>query len=87
MPKPLKRLELRLPANHPVWNLPEGSRSKIVKEWLEIGRRLTMIEESLQVVTEKLDARHDVGQQNVASDATGQSDTGFDKNAFLSHFR
>lgn len=93
MPKPLRRLELRLPANHAVWKLPEGSRTRIVREWLEVGRRLTEIEESLQVVTKKIDALHSnsfdsaVVKEVKSQEAQLNTDAGFDKNAFLNHFK
>ncbi|HBQ26683.1 MAG TPA: hypothetical protein DD791_09860 [Syntrophomonas sp.] len=93
MPKPFRRLELRLPTNHAVWKLPEGSRSRIVREWLEVGRRLTEIEESLQVVTEKLDALNinkpgsTIVQEAANQESQLDMDASFDKNAFLNHFK
>lgn len=96
MPKPLRRLELRLPANHAVWKLPEGSRTRIVREWLEVGRRLTEIEESLQVVTKKIDTLYsnnisivsqEPNNQEIQPNTDADVGAGFDKNAFLNHFR
>lgn len=93
MPKPLKRLELRLPVNHPVWSLPEGSRSRIVREWLEVGRRLTEIEESLEIIKKKLNytahsSRIDEIKPSAEIKQTDhQSGVGFDKNAFLDNFK
>lgn len=86
MPKPMRRLELRLPANHPVWSLPQGSRSKIVMEWLDIGRRLSMIEDSINSMVEKLDSNENPAAN---SDRPNGHDiaAGFDKNALLSHFK
>lgn len=89
MPKPLRRLELRLPANHPVWSLPEGSRSKIVREWLDVGRRLYEIEDSLRLVAGKLN--HDTSENNGAAVpktkiVNHHESQNFDKKTFLSHF-
>ncbi|CFX16260.1 Uncharacterized [Syntrophomonas zehnderi OL-4] len=90
MSQPLRRLELRLPVNHPVWSLPEGSRTRIVREWLEVGRRLTEIEECLKAVNEKLHT-HNSGLNSAAAQEVNnqgdQSDTGFDKNTFLNYFK
>ncbi len=90
MPKPLRRLELRLPANHAVWKLPEGSRTRIVREWLEVGRRLTEIEESLQVVAKKIDALNSNYISTVPQEVKNQEsqlDASFDKNTFLNYFK
>lgn len=92
MAKPLRRLELRLPVNHPVWSLPEGSRSGIVREWLEVGRRLTGIEDYLRVIAEKFDCAQDMSKINSVTvpktkRVDYQESEGFDKNAFLSHFK
>ena len=90
MPKPLRRLELRLPANHAVWKLPEGSRTRIVREWLEVGRHLAEIEESLEVVTKKIDALHSNNISTVPQEVKNQEsqqDADFDKNAFLNYFK
>ncbi len=90
MPKPLRRLEIRLPANHAVWKLPEGSRSRIIREWLEVGRRLTEIEESLQTVNDKINALHSNNISTVPQEGNNQEshlDAAFDKNAFLNYFK
>jgi len=89
MPKPWRRLELRLPADHAVWQLPEGSRAGIVREWLEVGSRLTGIEESLQTVIDTL--HNNTNIENVTEGKSPENrpdtDTGFDKNAFLNYFK
>jgi len=86
MAEPMRRLELRLPVNHPVWSLPQGSRSKIVIEWLDIGRRLSMLEDSINSITEKINFNENSVRN---SDMPEQHDAAasFDKNAFLSHFK
>ncbi|MDI6710468.1 MAG: hypothetical protein QME76_07250 [Bacillota bacterium] len=33
-----RKLTIRLPANHPVFALPERERSRVVREWLDRGR-------------------------------------------------
>lgn len=51
--KTLRRLELRLPVNHPVWSCPPGRRAARIKEWIDLALRL---EERLMRIEEKLDA-------------------------------
>lgn len=90
MPKPWRRLELRLPADHAVWDLPEGSRARIVREWLEVGSRLTGIEESLQTVIDALHKNTNNicnGTEDKSPENQSDADTGFDKNAFLNYFK
>jgi hypothetical protein len=47
MDEPLRRLEIRLPADHPVFAILPGKRSQIIREWLDIGQRLMRVEELL----------------------------------------
>ena len=55
--KALRRLELRLPVNHPVWSYPTGKRAARIKEWIDLGIDLTLrLEERLISIEEKLDA-------------------------------
>jgi hypothetical protein len=51
--KALRRLELRLPVNHPVWSCPPGKRAARIKEWIDLALKL---EERLISLEEKLDA-------------------------------
>lgn len=92
MSEPLKRLELRLPVNHPIWNLPDGSRATIVREWLEVGMRLSEIEARLQEINKKLNATMSIEKDSeniVVAEykQVQQPQSEFDKNIFLSHFK
>lgn len=49
-PKSLRRLEVSLPEDHPIWNIPKGSRAAVAREWLDIGVRLSAIEERLDAL-------------------------------------
>lgn len=61
-----RRLEVWLPEDHPVWELPEGQRAKVVRTILEaafnrmvwpssrLDERLARIEEALARLEEKL---------------------------------
>lgn len=48
MAKPAKRLDLRLPPDHPIFKYPPGVRAQIAREWLDIGARLERIEKLLE---------------------------------------
>lgn len=43
-----KKLDLRLPTNHPIFSYPPGVRAQIAREWLEIGAKLERIEKLLE---------------------------------------
>lgn len=54
----LKRLELMLPEDHPIWNYPKGQwRTKAI-EFLEMGLnlevQLSAINQKLEIITEKI---------------------------------
>ena len=48
----LRRLELRLPPDHPIWSLPPGQRAERAREYLDLAayleRRFTALEERLE---------------------------------------
>lgn len=77
MNEPLRRLEIRLPANHPIFSIEAGKRNQVIREWLDIGQRLAAIEELLSQ-----------GVVEVKDDllGTGNNITTDDKQEFLSYF-
>jgi len=48
----LRRLELRLPPDHPIWSLPPGQRAERAREYLDLAayleQRFTALEERLE---------------------------------------
>ena len=48
----LRRLELRLPPDHPIWSLPPGQRAERAREYLDLAsyleRRFTALEARLE---------------------------------------
>ncbi|MGB9661791.1 MAG: hypothetical protein ACPL5F_07190 [Moorellaceae bacterium] len=48
----LRRLELRLPPDHPVWSLPPGQRAERVRECLDL---YTYLEQKFSMLAERLD--------------------------------
>lgn len=54
----LVRVDLMLPADHPLLRCPAGSRRAAAREWLDIGARLCAVEEklgALDLIKERLD--------------------------------
>uniref|UniRef100_A0A7C2E396 Uncharacterized protein n=1 Tax=Ammonifex degensii TaxID=42838 RepID=A0A7C2E396_9THEO len=45
--KPLRRLEIRLPADHFIFDVKEGSRSKVAAEMLDLAARIEAVEKRL----------------------------------------
>jgi hypothetical protein len=52
--KGLKRLDLWIPASHPIYDYPPYSRAKVAREWLDIGARLSAMEQELRDVRKRL---------------------------------
>jgi hypothetical protein len=52
--KGLKRLDLWIPESHPIYDYPPHSRAKVAREWLDIGARLSAIEQELGEVKKHL---------------------------------
>jgi hypothetical protein len=52
--KGLKRLDLWIPENHPIYDYPPHSRAKVAREWLDLGARLSAIEQELREVKKHL---------------------------------
>lgn len=56
----MKRLELRLPEGHPIWQVPAGQRAEVARRWLELGREAELAREGVETrlarVEEKLAA-------------------------------
>ncbi|WP_027365919.1 hypothetical protein [Desulfotruncus alcoholivorax] len=42
-----KSLHIKLPADHPVFLLPEGERSRVAREWMEQGRQVQAVMETI----------------------------------------
>lgn len=55
----MKRLDVWLPYNHPIWSVPPGARSAVAREWLDIGERLKAIEDRIDHIQPKQDQREE----------------------------
>jgi hypothetical protein len=51
----LRRLDLRLPDDHPIFNYPAGSRTQVAATLLEVGIKLSNIESRLDLIESKLE--------------------------------
>lgn len=51
----LRRLEIRLPKNHPIFDYPVRSRTLVAMLWMDIGIKLSNIESRLDLIEAKLE--------------------------------
>ena len=72
--KQLRLLELKLPPDHPIFEYPPGSRSTIIKMWIEMGRQFELINRRLDVIEQKLDQLPVNGFTSNETDKTPDSD-------------
>ncbi len=52
--KGMKRLEIHVPEQHPIFNYPPGTRGMVAREWLDIGARIAAIEKQLSGIEDRL---------------------------------
>jgi len=89
----IKTITIKLPADHPIFEVPRGRRSEIIRRWLEAGINLSQIESKLDRILEKMDEVKQLpfisaevsAEDNKADDATGTND-GLPKNFNLESF-
>lgn len=43
-----RSLHIKLPADHPIFSLPEGERSRVAREWMEQGRQVLVVMEEIR---------------------------------------
>jgi hypothetical protein len=48
------RLDLRIPQGHPIFDYPPRLRARVAREWLDLGARLSGIEQELRKVKKHL---------------------------------
>jgi len=46
--KGMRRLEILLPESHPLFGHPDRWRAKVAREWLDLGARLSAVEQELR---------------------------------------
>jgi hypothetical protein len=46
--KGMKRLEILIPDNHPLFDHPPRWRARVAREWLDLGARLSAVEQELR---------------------------------------
>ena len=95
-PKPLRRLELRLPESHPIFCFPDGSRAKVAAAWLDLAHFLTerfaVLEQRLADIEGRLTVLEGILVQLGQSGSVGSSDRGqtgsgdFDAAGFFASF-
>jgi DNA-binding GntR family transcriptional regulator len=53
----LRRLELRLPDDHPIWRVPDRLRASTARRWLELGAAVEEAERGLEERLAAVEAR------------------------------
>lgn len=53
----MRRLELRLPDDHPIWQVPEGKRAEAARRWLDLGREAELARESAEARLARLEEK------------------------------
>lgn len=53
----IKSLHIKLPANHPIFQYPDGERSKVAREWMDRGREILSSLEEIKMEVRKVGAR------------------------------
>jgi hypothetical protein len=48
--KGMRRLEILIPENHPLFDQPPRWRARVAREWLDLGARLAVIEQELKTL-------------------------------------
>jgi len=70
-----RMLPLRLPFDHPIFSYPDGERSRVAREWLEQGRKMT--ETMGEMKRELQEIKHNLkigGQLEPSDQVTEQED-------------
>lgn len=63
-----KKITIRLPKDDPIWDLPEGERSKQARELIEIGRRVRDIGQEFLAVLVTIEKRLDSVEEVIKGD-------------------
>ncbi len=85
-----RMLPLRLPFDHPIFSYPDGERSRVAREWLEQGRKMTEnmeeIKRDIACIKENLSKGGQGEQSNIVkeqSDSTEKQKNKIDPAVFL----
>jgi hypothetical protein len=76
--KGMKRLEILIPDNHPLFDHPPRWRARVAREWLDLGARLSAVEQELrnlqtQIVDLKGPTRMESSDQSACNETLGVS--------------
>ena len=44
----IKTITIKLPADHPIFNIPRGYRSETIRKWVDLGMDLSRVIEALE---------------------------------------
>jgi len=72
-----KSLHIKLPADHPVFSIPDGERSRVAREWMEQGRQvLATVEEikrDIAVIKENLSGSEQRGHSDKTTEKNNRN--------------
>lgn len=83
--KSFKVITIRLPSDHPIFQIKPGSRSEVARSWLAIGARLEQLDDKISRLDEKITGAAKLPNAD-REDARPKQNNGFDKEAFLKYF-
>lgn len=86
MPELSKRFELRLPLNHSIWSYPAGERTRVARDWLDLGSRIAALEDAVQRIAERLETNTAAGLTPGSSRSSSAEQLNIDKDKFLDAF-
>lgn len=81
-----KVIAIRLPEDHPIFQVDPGKRSEIARSWLAIGARLEQLDEKISRLDEKIAKVMESPKANPPDARPPEQNNGFDKEAFLKYF-
>jgi len=83
-----KVIAIRLPENHPIFQVERGKRSEVARSWLDVGARLEQLDEKIGRLDEQISRVMELLEANPLdkSPSTQEQKNSFDKEAFLKYF-
>lgn len=83
-----KVIAIRLPEDHPIFQIEPGKRSEVARSWLDIGARLEQLDDKIGRLDEQISRVMELLEANPLdkSPSTQEQKNSFDKEAFLKYF-
>jgi hypothetical protein len=82
----MRRFEIMLPEDHPLWQIPPRLRAQAARRWLALGAEAEAAERGLEARLAALEARVAVLEAAARGEAREEPKAGIDPKAFLAAF-